>query len=660
MPSQKPIISIVMPVYNAQSSVERAISSVMNSMYAHRVELIVVDDCSTDDTAYIVKQLQQQYASIRFYQLRSNSGSPSGPRNLGIKNATSDYLTFMDDDDIIDTDTLVHMTKRACRNNHDLLKGYLYVIKNGQRQVFNRLHEQPTGHHQTLSWLIAQQSTRTDFIVKKSVLVDNHISYDSSIKIGEDTIITAKIMAAAKSVAYINKAFYTQVQDNDDINNPSSTQRCDDREINDQLTAWETTQSILVPLGIDYYKLRLHVGLRNLLISIVRYSNGVSEQTYNRLSSFAVETKSINAGKMSLHTRYSELYQAILAGDYQAYLTTAQRRLLIAGYDLKFVLPLVSYLEKHYHVQVDEWTGHNTHDKKQSEILAKGADIIWCEWLLGNAVFFSQLKNNNQKLVIRAHRFELEREFGHQLDYSRVDMVLAVGQYYQELFAKTFNIPEQKMRLLHNYVEDHIYTTQKSSDYRFNLGMVGILPHRKGFYKGLQLLKSLREKDDRFKLHILGKAPHELSWIKNNPKEQAYFKGCDDYIAQHKLQDSVIYGGYRERHELYTDIGYILSLSHDEREDGMRPESFHLSIAEGAVTGSMGLLLDWQGVEHIYPKSSIFLNLDSLENEILKASQDAAYFDKRAQELRQFVLERYRLDVFLQAKERYMKQLWMM
>ena len=658
MSSKPPIISIIMPVYNAAGSVERAINSVLNSMYAHRVELIVVDDCSTDNTAEIVQHLQSQHANIHFYQLATNSGSPSAPRNLGMEKATAAYLTFMDDDDLIDTDTLIHMTKRAIRNDYDLVKGYLYVIKNGQRQIFNRLHERPTNQQQTLSWLIAQQSTRTDFIVKKSVLVDNQITYDPSIKIGEDTIITAKIMHAAQSVAYVDKAFYTQVQDNDDILNPSSTQRCDDREINDQLTAWETSQAILSEIGVDYYKLRLHVGLRNILISIVRYSNGITAETYSRLHRFALSTKSTVSGKMNLHTRYDELYKAVLAGDYTAYLSTAKRRLLINGYDLKFILPLVPYLEQNYTVQIDEWTGHNAHDRKQSETLGKWADIIWCEWLLGNAVYFAKLKNNNQKLVVRAHGFEVEREFGHQVDLSKVDMVFAVGQYYLELFAKTFNIPQAKMRLLHNYVEESIYSTDKSADHRFNLGMVGILPSRKGFYKGLQLLNSLREKDNRFKLHIMGKAPHELSWIKNNPTEQAYFKQCDDYIARHNLQNAVIYGGYKERHELYTDIGYVLSLSHDEREDGMRPESFHLSIAEGAVAGSMGLLLDWHGADYIYPKESIYPDLSALEHEILQASRDENYFNEKANALREFVLERYRLDVFLSNTQRYMKQLW--
>jgi glycosyltransferase involved in cell wall biosynthesis len=390
-------------------------------------------------------------------------------------------------------------------------------------------------------------------------------------------------------------------------------------------------------------------------LSIVRFSEGISKETYHRLNQFALKTESQIKKKMNLHKRYEELYKAVLSGDYQEYLKVAKRRLLIAGYDLKFVSPLVPYLSKGYAVLVDEWVDHNAHNIRQSKRCAQWADIIWCEWLLGNAVFYSSRKNKNQRLVIRAHRFEVEREFGGQVDFSKVDTVFAVSYYFFELFMNRFSIPREKMRLLPNYVEESIYTTQKSEDFRFNIGLVGILPRRKGFKKALELIIKLRESDERFKLYLMGKRPEEVSWICNNPDEADYYRSCNNFIIENQLTDAVIYKGHKERTELYRDIGYVLSLSGWED----RPESFHLAPAEGACSGSMGLILRWPGVEYIYPDDVVFDTLDEMAEQIIKASKDESYFNEKSLSLRDYVLERYRIEKFLQTLSNYLKQLFL-
>jgi len=248
------------------------------------------------------------------------------------------------------------------------------------------------------------------------------------------------------------------------------------------------------------------------------------------------------------------------------------------------------------------------------------------------------------------------RDFGTHIDLSKVDMFLTVSYFYFELFVKTFTLPREKMRLLPNYVEESIYSTEKSEHAKYHIGLIGSLPKRKGLLKALKLLMLLRGKEPRFKLFVMGQQAKDVSWIRNNPSEFEYYLDCDKLISENNLNDAVVYGGFIERSQLYRDIGYVLSLSDDED----RPESFHLAPAEGVCAGSMGLLLRWRGVEYIYPKEFLFDSLEEIASEILYASLNEDYFAEKSLALREFILKRYKMCTFLSTLDGYMKQLFLL
>jgi len=93
--SMNPRISVVIPVYNGELFVAKAIESVLNQSYpAH--EIIVIDDGSTDDTPKILERFKDKIISKRI----KNTGSPSTPRNIAMRMATGDYIAFLDADDV--------------------------------------------------------------------------------------------------------------------------------------------------------------------------------------------------------------------------------------------------------------------------------------------------------------------------------------------------------------------------------------------------------------------------------------------------------------------------------------------------------------------------------------------------------------------------------
>ena len=95
----KELVSIVIPTYNAANFIVDTILSVLNQSHSD-LEVIVVDDCSTDDTVSIVKKMCDEDFRIRLVSLEKNMGGPAGPRNIGVAAAGGKWVCFLDADDL--------------------------------------------------------------------------------------------------------------------------------------------------------------------------------------------------------------------------------------------------------------------------------------------------------------------------------------------------------------------------------------------------------------------------------------------------------------------------------------------------------------------------------------------------------------------------------
>lgn len=102
--AKSPFFSIVMPVYNVALYLEKAAQSVLNQTFKD-LELILVDDCSTDGSDEICKKLQAQDTRVVYERLSQNSGAAAA-RNHALKKAKGIYVGFVDSDDFIDLDLL--------------------------------------------------------------------------------------------------------------------------------------------------------------------------------------------------------------------------------------------------------------------------------------------------------------------------------------------------------------------------------------------------------------------------------------------------------------------------------------------------------------------------------------------------------------------------
>ena len=113
---ESPLISIITPCYNAEKFIRETIESVIAQTYPNW-EMIIVDDCSRDNSAQIINEYLSKDSRIRYFKTDKPSGSPTLPRNLGIQNAKGRYIAFLDADDIYCPNKLENQIKCFSNNN---------------------------------------------------------------------------------------------------------------------------------------------------------------------------------------------------------------------------------------------------------------------------------------------------------------------------------------------------------------------------------------------------------------------------------------------------------------------------------------------------------------------------------------------------------------
>lgn len=114
---ESPLISVIVPVYNIQDYLERCVLSLLNQTY-HHLEIILIDDGSTDDSLLLCKKLSEKDARIRVLS-QSNQGVGAA-RNLGVSVAAGQYLGFVDGDDWIDADMYESLLSLILKESADV------------------------------------------------------------------------------------------------------------------------------------------------------------------------------------------------------------------------------------------------------------------------------------------------------------------------------------------------------------------------------------------------------------------------------------------------------------------------------------------------------------------------------------------------------------
>ena len=202
-------ISIVLPLFNVENYVEKAFNSILNqSIGFENLEVIFVDDCSSDSTASIAEKLADKYDNVKFFQLDENSGAAGKPRNLGIENASANYIMFLDPDDRFFEDACEKLYGRITGDDVDVVCGnYVRIqgtetiknrweslkLKDGEI-IFDTIEDNPN--------ILKNHPAVWTKIFKKDLIMENDIRFPEGIP-AEDFYFICSYFSKANGILYI-------------------------------------------------------------------------------------------------------------------------------------------------------------------------------------------------------------------------------------------------------------------------------------------------------------------------------------------------------------------------------------------------------------------------------------------------------------------------
>ena len=206
----KPLISVIVPVYNVEEYVERCIRSILEQSYSN-MEIILVDDGSTDNSSKICDLYAKK--DNRIVVLHKENGGLSDARNAGIELIKGDYLTFIDSDDWVEKDYLEYLFELIDNNKTDVsICDFNYVDNEG------KLFNSPSNDKKIYVWNqkdAIQQILNGNKIVTSSTGKLYKVYFFKELnlrfpvgRLFEDIPVSYDVLLNAKSVSYGNRALY--------------------------------------------------------------------------------------------------------------------------------------------------------------------------------------------------------------------------------------------------------------------------------------------------------------------------------------------------------------------------------------------------------------------------------------------------------------------
>ena len=176
-------ISIIIPVYNGEKYLKRCLDSIVNQTIFSELQIIVVNDGSTDNTLSIIKKYKEVYGD-NIVVANIPNGGVSNARNVGIEIATGKYLTFVDADDWVDQGCYEKMYRKAQESLVDIVAAGFF-ISNDNKDILKE--------------------------------VVGKIRFDTKLKIAEDRKFLFDVFLVARSVYFIPDIFYHYYQNADSV-----------------------------------------------------------------------------------------------------------------------------------------------------------------------------------------------------------------------------------------------------------------------------------------------------------------------------------------------------------------------------------------------------------------------------------------------------------
>lgn len=201
-----PRVSVTVPLYNSSKYLRECLDS-LASQTLKNVEIILVDDGSTDGSGEICDEYCKKYANFRVIH-QKNSGSASA-RQVGLDASRGEYVIVCDSDDWVEPNMYEKLYRAAIETEADIVTCNYFAEYNNGRSIPNVIKfTENDGVVDNRNLLLTRPAASWVKLIRKSLFERSKASYELGINLGEDALIMFKLMLANPRVVQINDILY--------------------------------------------------------------------------------------------------------------------------------------------------------------------------------------------------------------------------------------------------------------------------------------------------------------------------------------------------------------------------------------------------------------------------------------------------------------------
>ncbi|MGM0258449.1 glycosyltransferase family 2 protein [Enterococcus sp. AZ102] len=239
-------LSIIITVYNLEKYIDKTLDSIISQMTeAYNLEILVINDGSTDNSADKIELYTKKYAYIKL--INKINGGVCSARNLGIKKATGNYILFLDGDDIIANHFLENFFFK--RLNIDLMIGSR-IIKNKNTTQEIILTDNIYTVNQFLSDMLKQRINFWNiggYLISREIILENNLEFNENLESAEDLEFFINVIKCVEQVKTTSNLFFYYLNLRED----SISLTFSEKKINDQIIVCKDNINYLDTLELD-------------------------------------------------------------------------------------------------------------------------------------------------------------------------------------------------------------------------------------------------------------------------------------------------------------------------------------------------------------------------------------------------------------------------
>ncbi|MCF1597974.1 glycosyltransferase family 2 protein [Streptomyces muensis] len=200
MTAAQPDVSVIIGAYEAMPYLVECLASIeAQTIDPERIEVIAVDDGSTDGTGECLEEFAARAAMPVTVIRQENSGGPSGPRNVGLGKAAGRYVFFLDADDRLGPEALQRMVAMADKNGTDVVLGKVEgVNRTAPKSMWGKTLDRTDVYSSNIKFTLSAQK-----LFRRELLTRHNMRFDESLWTGEDALFTMEAYLRADGVSVV-------------------------------------------------------------------------------------------------------------------------------------------------------------------------------------------------------------------------------------------------------------------------------------------------------------------------------------------------------------------------------------------------------------------------------------------------------------------------